>query len=201
VIPLAGAAAAALLLLVLPPVYTERFFSLQSLSPTAQNGVYQDLSFRGRASEMLTGLAMFADHPLFGVGAGNYEVNYQEYTQRIGLEFRATERQAHSLYIQILSETGVLGGLAFLGIIVSLFSALGKTIRSLKNTQFQDTWLPWILSLRMAAISYLITSLFLHDAYIRYFWILVALCIAAIRISSQLREQTRHQTAPLEARR
>lgn len=200
-IPIGGMALIAILFLALPPVYTQRFITLESLSPTTQNGIYQDTSFRGRASEMLAGLYMFADHPLFGLGAGNYEINYQNYAQRIGLEFRATERQAHSLYIQILSETGLLGGIAFVGIIVSLFSALAKTSKALKNTQFQNTWLPWISALRMSMIGYLITALFLHDAYIRYFWMMVALCISAIRISSQLIEHTKRFPNSVEAPR
>ncbi len=199
-IPIAGVTLMVIVFLALPPVYRQRFDTLQSLSPTAQNGIYQDNSFRGRASEMLAGLYMFADHPLFGLGAGNYEVNYQAYAQKIGLEFRATERQAHSLYIQILSETGLLGGLAFFGIVASLFAALAKTSKALSYTQFRDTWLPWITSLRMSLIGYLITALFLHDAYIRYFWIIVALCISAIRISSELVEQTKHHPTSLEAR-
>jgi hypothetical protein len=36
---------------------------------TAENGIYQDTS-RGRSSEMLTGLAMFAEHPIWC--KGNY---------------------------------------------------------------------------------------------------------------------------------
>ncbi|MEW6401725.1 MAG: O-antigen ligase family protein [Chloroflexota bacterium] len=197
-IPIAGVAVAGILFFSLPPVYTQRFVSLSALVPSSQAGIYQDSSFRGRASEMLTGLRMFMEHPLFGVGAGNYRTNYQKYAQLIGIEVRAEERDAHSLYIQVLAETGLIGALAFAGIVTSLFSALGRISADLKRSKFRTTWRPWIVALQMSLIGYMLTSIFLHDAYIRYFWILVAICISAIRISAELLEHTKHAT-PSEA--
>jgi len=94
----AGLGILILLIPFLPSSYRDRFVTLSDF--TAQNGIYQDTSFRGRTSEMLTGLTMFASNPILGVGAGNYPTNYQHYTQLIGIEFRTTMRDPHSLYIQ-----------------------------------------------------------------------------------------------------
>ncbi len=68
---IAGAVILILAIPFLPPTYRDRFTSLFVV--TTENGIYQDTSLRGRSSEMLTGLAMFAEHPLLGVGAGNYQ--------------------------------------------------------------------------------------------------------------------------------
>ena len=183
-IAFAGLSILILLFPFLPSNYRDRFVTLSAF--TAENGIYQDTSFRGRTSEMLTGLTMFTSHPLLGVGAGNYPTNYQHYAQLVGIEFRAQARDPHSLYIQLLAETGILGTIAFLGMVFFILRALNKACRNIELSPHLHDWLPWISALRLAIISYLLTSIFLHNAYIRYFWILVAMALACIQITDSL---------------
>ena len=105
---LGGAAAVLLLLPFLPGNYVERMRSLVTLGSSAETAVYQESSFRGRTSEYVSGLLMFADHPLLGVGIKNYPINYQTYSSRLGLDSRTEERDAHSLYIEALAENGLV---------------------------------------------------------------------------------------------
>src|SRR5918996_150932 len=143
---IAGAVILILAIPFLPPTYRDRFTSLFVV--TTENGIYQDTSLRGRSSEMLTGLAMFAEHPLLGVGAGNYPTNYQRYAQLIGIEFRTEARDPHSLYVQLLAETGILGTITFLGMIYFLFEALNKPCRAIEGSPRLADWLPWINAYR-----------------------------------------------------
>ena len=183
---------------LLPPTYQNRFTSLFVV--TEENGIYQDTSLRGRSSEMLTGLAMFAEHPILGVGAGNYKSSYQQYAQLIGIEFRAEARDPHSLYVQLLAETGILGTAAFLLMVYFLFDALNKACKAAERVPRLAEWLPWIIALRLAILSYLLTSMFLHNAYIRYLWILVAMALTGIQITYNLLANL-ERNAPVEARR
>lgn len=194
---IAGAAILVLALPLVPQTYRDRFTSLFLV--TEQNGIYQDTSLRGRSSEMLTGLAMFAEHPILGVGAGNYPINYQRYAQLIGIEFRAEARDPHSLYVQLLAETGILGTITFLGMIFFLFVALNKTCRAIEQAPHLADWLPWISAYRYAVLSYLLTSIFLHNAYIRYLWILTAMALAGIQITYNVLNDT-ERNGPFEAR-
>jgi len=196
-IAFAGLTILILLIPFLPASYRDRFFTLSVF--TAENGIYQDTSFRGRTSEMLTGLTMFASHPILGVGAGNYPTNYQHYAQLIGIEFRAQARDPHSLYVQLLAETGILGTIAFLGMVFFLIRALNRACRNIELSPHLHDWLPWISSIRLAIISYLLTSIFLHNAYIRYFWILVAMALAGIQITDSLLKNSERSTS-MEAR-
>ena len=68
-----------------------------------------DVSIRGRASEALAAVAMFRDEPLGGVGYGAYDRNYVEYSTPVGLDPRREERAAHSLYLEIAAELGLVG--------------------------------------------------------------------------------------------
>jgi putative inorganic carbon (HCO3(-)) transporter len=194
----AGLAVLILLLPFVPATYRERFGTLSFFGN--QNGIYQDTSFRGRTSEMLTGLTMFTTHPILGVGTANYYNNYQQYAQLVGIEFRATARDPHSLYVQVLAETGILGAIAFFGMVIALISALNKTYRAVQRSPGLVDWLPWINAIRMAILSYLMTSFILHNAYIRYFWILVAMALAAIQITYNMLDKS-ERSLSLEARR
>src|SRR6266498_3976188 len=198
IVAFAGLSILILLIPFLPATYRDRFITLSDF--TAENGIYQDTSFRGRTSEMLTGLTMFASHPILGVGAGNYPINYQHYAQLIGIEFRAEARDPHSLYVQVLAETGIIGAIVFLGIVFSLIQALNKACRNIERSPHLHDWLPWISAIRLAIISYLLTSVFLHNAYIRYFWILLAMALAVIQITDSLLKNS-ERSSSIEVRR
>jgi O-antigen ligase len=186
-----------LLLPFVPVTFRDRFTSL--FVATSQSGVYQDTSLRGRSSEMLTGLAMFAERPILGVGAANYPTHYQRYAQLIGIEFRAEARDPHSLYIQVLAETGILGTITFFGMVFFLFTALGRAGQAIQKVERFEEWLPWLNAIRLALLSYLLTSVFLHNAYIRYFWILVAMALAAVQITYNMLNRSERRTS-FEAR-
>jgi len=180
----------------LPTGFTERMQTLMAFTNNDKSlAVRQDLSFQGRSSEMIAGLLMFLDHPILGIGAGNYEINYQDYARRIGLEYRTEIRQAHSLYIEIIAETGILGILAFLMVIGSLFVRFRQNYRELNG--LEDDWLNWNASLQIALVSYLTTSTFLHGDFFRFLTFLIAMGIIAGHISHKLKEyyQTNTQSA------
>jgi len=174
----------------LPAGFLERMQTLTAFTGDKSSAVRVDKSFQGRSSEMISGLLMFRDHPILGVGIGNYEINYQDYARKIGLEYRTEIRQAHSLYVEIISETGILGLLAFFALIISLFVRYRQNRRDL--TGLEDDWLDWDASLQIATVSYLTTSIFLHGDFFRFLTVLIALGITSGHISHKLWEH--HQT-------
>lgn len=166
----------------LPSRYVERFQTLFLLSPANQNSIYEDSSFRGRTSEVLTGFAMLADHPLLGVGAANYSINYQKYAQVIGIEVRSEDREAHSLYVEVMAETGIIGLASFIGIIFFLFRGLSNIRLQLRTINQIKEWSTYISAMQVALAGYLFAAFFLHGAYIRFFWMLVAITLVLIQI-------------------
>lgn len=179
---------------VLPTGFAERLETL-SIFTNKEASVHEDVSFRGRSSEMLTSLNIFAEHPVLGVGVGNYTHHYQDYAGRLGLERRTEPRQAHSLYLEIAAETGLLGLLTFGGLIVSLLSELAQARRKLNTLPGQGYWATWIVSLQMSVIAYLVSSVFLHGDYLRYLWLFVALGVAMIHLANYLTKPAPSQLA------
>lgn len=131
-------------------------------------------AIQGRKSENLAALQMFRDHPIFGVGPGNYSRHYLSYSQRIGLDPRLAARQAHSLYLGALGETGIVGAGALLAV---LWLALRGAWRGRRWLRGGDALLAE--GIFVSLVSFLVAGLFLHDAYPRYMWILVGLGFAA----------------------
>jgi len=133
-----------------------------------------DAAVRGRTSEAIVGLQIFGDHPLVGVGVGNYPVNYQEYSRELGLDPRRQDRAPHNLYLEIGSETGVLGLGAF-GVLVALaLRSLRRGIRD-ERERLRTT----SQSLLLAAIGFGVSAIFLHADFARTLWILLALSATA----------------------
>lgn len=176
----------------LPAGYAQRLETL-SIFTSDETTVYSEGSFRGRTSEMLSAQYMFIEHPLLGVGVGNYQANYQDYANRFGLEQRTENRQAHSLYLQVAAETGILGILTFVGLFTVLLLGFTRARHKSRRLDKDSDWPTWIMSLQMAITSYLVSSIFLHGDFIRFLFFLVALGAAAIHLSDRLEKSAQLQ--------
>jgi O-antigen ligase len=135
---------------------------VQTVTKGSQNAL------RGRKSENLAALRMFRDHPIVGVGPGNFSGHYLGYSQDIGLDPRLAAREAHSLYLGDLAENGIVGACAFGAV---LWLALRGAWRGRRWLGGRDAVLAE--GIFVALVSFLVAGLFLHAAYPRYLWIMV----------------------------
>ena len=71
-----------------------------------------------RLAHWQTGMNMYRAHPVFGVGVGNYNERFEEFSIRE--DFRKSQGHAHNYYIHTLAETGLVGLLAYLTLLVSV---------------------------------------------------------------------------------
>jgi putative inorganic carbon (HCO3(-)) transporter len=177
VLAVALVAAVAVGLLVLPQTLQQRVGALSDIVSSEPASV-QDTALRGRTSENLAAVHMWADHPLVGVGPDNFEGNYQRYSTRIGIDPRPTERGAHNLYLESLAETGLLGAMAFLAV---LGLALVGPWRARSRLPGTDALLGEALFVALGA--FLICAFTLNSAYARYQWIFLGLGLVAGRLA------------------
>ncbi len=86
---------------------------------------YDFQSSLGRIFVWRVSAPMFFEHPIKGVGLGNYSVKYLDYQKdffkdpaNLPLAFKASNmKQALSDYVQVFCETGLVGGLLFIATI------------------------------------------------------------------------------------
>lgn len=96
-------------------------------------------SFQYRSIVYRTGLNMFLHNSLFGVGVGNFPTSYNKY--RFAGDY-LDSREAHSAYISILGEYGLIGFTIFFLLIVSILKKHLINIRNLphKSKQYYLTF-------------------------------------------------------------
>jgi putative inorganic carbon (hco3(-)) transporter len=178
---LTGILAIALLLFFLPSTYTERVTTLTQLAPSRVDQV-SDPSFRGRLSENIAAWRMFRDHPILGVGLGNFRVYYQDYSREIGLDPRRDPRSPASLYMEFLSEQGLLGTALFLFLIILVFRGLLKAQRQFRSIGLDDE-MHLTSALFAGLAAYLFASIFKNSAYANVFWLLMGFALATIQVA------------------
>jgi len=83
--------------------------------------------FFGRAAIWNDTLKMFSSSPMLGAGLGAYETVYPIYSRGNGY---MVVQYAHNDYLQLLSDAGIVGGIAGVWFLVLLFRAIAQGARS-----------------------------------------------------------------------
>lgn len=184
------------ILFLIPSKYTERIRSLEIFfRPDQEYGLTQDESVEGRRNKMLTGLAMYQANPFLGVGFANYSDNYFTYAEDLGVETDIQDvevrREPHSLYIEIVAETGTLGILTFMGFIGFLFNGMYQVRKRYLNSNLNldVDWAPRVTAIMFSLLTFLIAGFFLHGIGFRYIWVLSGMALAIIHIANNEKYQ------------
>jgi O-antigen ligase len=159
----------------LPAEYTERIKGLGDI-PLFQNQ-QRDGSIQGRTSEYIAGWRMFMDHPLRGVGSGNYTEYYQDYSQKIGLDVRLQNRSPHNLYLGFAAETGIIGLSTFAVLLWFTFGGLRRTHKRLSDAGLKDD-AGMVLGLMMGMIGYFTHSVFIYPHYRVFMFVLIGIAMS-----------------------
>lgn len=180
------------------PQFGARLTSLEFLSSLSsaedEAGIAEaDGSTQSRLTEMGAAALAFVDHPLVGVGPGMFRYHYQTYAEQIGLRVHDSNRQAHNLYLGLAAEAGAAGMLCFAAIIFVTFRELARIRQRWQRSRPEVAYMA--MAFMLAVASYLTTGLFLHMAYIRFFWVIMGLAGAIAVITqneTKLREHRLH---------
>lgn len=184
---LALLAAGVLLLFVLVPGFRGRISTVLATGETLARTSAQteDTAILGRATEVAAAGLMFIDHPVIGVGLGNYRVHYREYANRVPFRVHSGEREPHNLYLGVAAETGIIGLVAVLGVFAATIRDLVRVRRRL-GLHRPHAW--YLASAFLAVVGgQLTTGMFSHFSYIRYFWLFMALAAAAALLGDEPR--------------
>jgi putative inorganic carbon (HCO3(-)) transporter len=176
------AAIGASVLVMAVPQYSKRLSSLpegarllaSGSGPGIQNA---EGSIRGRVTEMVATGLVFVDYPILGVGAGMARFYYPRYAEIAGGYARKDTRVSHNLVLGLAAEHGIPGLLAFTTIVLVTLRDLHRVRRRWPGRRSDRAQLA--TGLMLSLILYLTMGLFLYVAYIRYFWVLMALAGAA----------------------
>ena len=134
----------------------------------------------GRVDNWKRGLRLLAERPITGVGVGSFAaaVGWQR-----AAEPNASKKwaSAHSAYIEVLTETGVIGGGAFF---LLIFGVIG-TLNRVRRSTTVDPELSLLAGLLLAGFgSQLVAATFLSQGYSMFFTVAFAMAAAMNRMTT-----------------
>jgi len=136
----------------------------------------------------------FMTSPIIGVGPGNFVAFYSEpYVNQTRIVRQVIGYRGHSLYFETAAETGLLGILVFLSIVGCMMLRLWRACRSpalRDHPEYVDLMKAFLVSI----IGYMVSAIFLHLSYPRYFWLLLALASASVTVVRSLAGENTSRT-------
>jgi O-antigen ligase len=126
-------------------------------------------------------VAMLRDHPVLGVGPDNFRVRFADYS---GIAESHIGTHAHSLYLESLADTGLLGLVGLVGVLVGVVRIGWAGLGARRDSD----WL-WHAALFASLLSWLLHGLL--DDFERFwpahvaFWIVVGLLVRGRRLGQR----------------
>lgn len=129
-----------------------------------------------------TALMMIKEHPLLGVGNGNFVSYYDAYTAKykdlyIWEHFRYP---SHNSYLKVESELGIVGIISFLGILILGLRKIFRFIKTTDNKYYKYFYTGFLASSISFYFMNLADNLFFVPKTTAYFWLLLAVCDSLI---------------------
>lgn len=150
--------------LAVPATYFDRLDTLENIEE--DNSAMNRVFFWGLSWHQAVA------HPLFGIGLDNHQ-DYNEEVTPTALEGRKNH-VAHSVYFQVMAETGFPGFLMYVAMVLWTLAVLHKTYRSTRNLEKRHADLAWVSPLafwmRNGFAGYIFGSAFLNMLPIDYPW-------------------------------
>ncbi len=159
----------------IPVKYWERMTTI--LNP-------KEASSAARFESWKAGIGMMRDHPILGIGLGCFA---SEYALRANIDSYRVKipRFAHNSYIQVGAEIGVIGLTFFLLLILFSFRDILKAQRIFREKN--EVALSELCQfLGVGLIGYAACGMFLTQAYLTMFWIVVPLIVAMKEIALKI---------------
>lgn len=137
------------------------------------------------------------EHPVFGVGPGQFSLFEGTNNQIIGTH--GSWHQTHNSYTQVSSECGIVAALFYLIGICSTFCLLNSTYRQARARQDCEDIRTAAFCVALALVAYCVAIMFVNFAYFYYLPAMSGLAIAISNAAQREFASRSTHPAPLEA--
>jgi|CXWL01.1.fsa_nt_gi O-antigen ligase len=160
-----------------PEAYKNQFLTIGTAGNVIQGEESDDGSMNDRWEIITDAVAIFLDHPILGVGVDAFMAARGERFDRW--------QDTHNLYLQVLTNIGIIGAVAFLMLLYRIFDSLNKAKQVLTLNRSNSTL--WLESLASAVGAFLgarlIVGMFGMDLYENYWWLAAGLAGVLLRLA------------------
>jgi len=148
----------------------------------SMSNISSDASNLERINRWQSALRMFQDRPVFGWGPGTYQFVYAPYQRSKERTIISTNYgdmgNAHSEYFGPLSESGVLGMLTFMAIVIAVIITALRVIKHSKSREVRTLTLLLLLGLITYYVHGLLNNFLDTDKASIPFWAFTAMIVA-----------------------
>ena len=140
----------------------------------------RDVEANIRITLWKAGLGMLHDHPLLGVGPGNFGVAYQNYYHYDVYDRNPGKWAPHSIYVHAFSELGLVGGFPMLAFWIAILLLNRRTCLHLAPARARGERLfEYYLAagLNLAMLAFLVGGAFLTVLYYPHLWFISGLSV------------------------
>jgi O-antigen ligase len=157
----------------------------QATNVEALSTVEDQGSAEGRWTIWRVSTRIIRDHPITGVGVGAYPWIHWKYADedpKIIWGARGP-KDTHSTYLNVMAETGVLGFLLFVGILVSTLSSAERVRRRVRRVL--PRYARQLYFLEAALVAYLVAGIFGSYGRLPFLYVHLAILFAVATIASR----------------
>ena len=149
----------------------------------------------GRTTIWQVAWRAFEANPVGGVGAGNFPVVSREYLLQPGVLARTDEiigetpKVVHNIYLEVATETGVVGLALFLGVVgfgIGSMLAAARTFGRMGQADMQAA----SICIAVGVIGILAADMFVSDQYSKQLWLLLGLGPALLQMARTARDRS-----------
>jgi len=144
------------------------------------------------------GLRMFVDHPLTGVGQGNFIWISPKYTDSYYQIWTGQGYVAHNIFLQFLAEGGLQTLLVFLAFLWITFGGLRRARRRLPDGAAADDLRDFSWAVEIGLIGFLVAGFFLSSAHLDIFYWILALGPVTVTLANRMAGHTESTVSPSE---
>jgi O-antigen ligase len=179
------AAVAGVLAMFAPSSVWNRISALQNVTNTENlRTVDREGSAEQRYEIWKVARKIIREHPVFGVGLGTYSSAHHDYA--LGSEFNKTargNRDTHSTYLNVIAETGYVGGAIFIGMFLTLAVHAERVRRRARAVMPRVA--QQLLFLEIGLLAYFIAGVFGSYGHLNFTYIYAALLTSFVHVTEQ----------------
>ena len=162
-------------------------FAVAGISNRSSGGAQEegvDESAMGRIYAWGAATRMGLTHPFTGVGINNFLVNYYQYSSH----WDGKNHAVHSTWFSVLAETGILGFIVFLAMVIRNVRSARATLHMLDGIDPKSPhYYPMVFAMSQAVSAgfagFVISGTFLNQSLSWPFYVLLALNVATTRFA------------------
>lgn len=158
----------------LPEVYRDRYLTVRNYAQGGQLDASNEL----RLEIWTAGWHMFLDHPIIGVGAGQFATAFGSRYSGPG---HHAWMQPHNLYLQVICELGLVGAFVFGNLLWQMMKAIRQGIRA-RATPGLEVNYQFAVACTMMFIGNMFIGTVSHTLYRPYWYILAGLVAANVNV-------------------